>query len=124
MPTVGSKKDEYSDFGKSIQPTIKGLLGKFESELAQINNFWERATKANLLLTRLLAGAKATTARQVTEAYLDLWAWAGNSNNRNKEIEHLDLLLFSLELVSGATAKNMAKEIGQIKEKLETAMGS
>ncbi len=122
LPTVGTKKDEFAEFVKTSLPAIKAQVDKYEEGKALINNFWDRATLPNLVLTRFLLGIKGTDVKKVTKAYKDLWAWGGNNNNRAKEIEHLELIEFSLGLISNETADNLAKEVAQIKDALQKEM--
>jgi hypothetical protein len=124
LHTAGTKKDDYAEFAKKVQPLIKEHLEKYEAELWQINNFWDRAAYPNLVLTRFLLGIKGTDVKKVIKAYKELWEWAGNDFNRTKEIEHLELIEISLGLVSNASAKALAAGISAIKDKLMKDLGN
>ena len=118
LTTAGTKKDEYAAFVQTVQPLIKEFLEKYEAGKAQINNFWDRATHANLMLTRFLLGIRGNDVKKVAKAYQELWDWAGNDNNRTREIEHLDLIELSLGLLSNASAKDLAAGIHSMKNEL------
>jgi hypothetical protein len=118
LTSAGTKKDEYAPFVKEVQPKIKEFLEKYEAEKAQIDNFWDRATYPNLLLTRYLLGIRGNEVKKVAKAYHELWDWAGNDNNRTREIEHLDLIELSLGLLSHASAKELAAGIQAMKNEL------
>jgi hypothetical protein len=124
LPTAGTKNDEYAEFVKKVQSIIKEHLEKYEAELGQINNFWDRAAYPNLVLTRFLLGIKGTDVKKVTKAYKDLWEWAGNDFRRTKEIEHLGLIEFSLGLVSNASANALAAGISAMKDELMKDLGN
>jgi CHAT domain-containing protein len=122
LANEGIKNDEFAEFVKNAMPHIKEQMEIIESEKAHLNNFWDRAIYPNLLLTKFLLGIKGNTIKKVTKAYLDLWEWAGNSNDKLKEIEHFALIELSLSLFSNAKATELAAGITQIKEDLQKAI--
>ena len=98
-------------------------MEKYETEKALINNFWDRATFPNLMLTRYLLGIRGNDIKKVTNAYQDLWNWAGNSNDRMKEIEHLELIELALGLISNERSRALEVGISTLKKELLDEIG-
>ncbi len=120
LHTPGTDKQEMNDFQKKAQVLLTDYLDKYEAERMEINNFWEKATYPNLLLSKYLMGLKGAEVKKVAKAYRELWDWAGTDARRNTEIAHLKLIELALGLGGSEAAKKLREGITTLIEELSS----
>lgn len=92
---------------KAIQKIYDGLK---ESE-SKVDDFWEMAHFANIILTQYLLGISKAKKEDITVEYLKLWNLAGNKGQKIGELEHFEIICTAL-----TKAKNQEKLIEDLKE--------
>jgi hypothetical protein len=113
----------HSDFIKEAHKLVSKGLTAFEEAKAGYTDFWDRAIGPNLYLSGLLTNMKTAPVKKVQQQYEELWKWAGNSNNRNSEIEHLRLIEYALTFSGSEAGKAKLAEITTLREELEKKLG-
>ena len=77
---------------------------------------------ANVRFSLLLLGHKETKLEDVKAAYKRAWDKAGNKEQKNAEIEQLDLIEAALGLAQKDKSKKLLETISELKEYLQGLM--
>ncbi len=119
---IGNLNNEKKINNKSQEDDIKKILMNLngvDKSSEQLKKEWDLVKDSNLLLTQMIMGHNAVSSSIVLESYAKFWKHSKDKGHKAAEIEHLDVLLYALNIFPASKNKNLKDQINIIRSELE-----
>lgn len=119
---IDSLASEISGEDKTLSPEMEAILDELREEIyaseESKKEFWDLIKESNLLLTEMILKHNKVTSNRVLESYFRHWNLGGHRGHKSAEIEHLDILLLTLNIIPASKNKALKKNLTHLKNEL------
>jgi hypothetical protein len=128
-PVIGEHRLKVYDL-PTLEEIAESLdrLESFYSKRPVEDQYWDRVVIPNIRLCAWILSStdktlkKRPDARRVKDSYLKVWKLAGSRNEKQIEVQHLDLLIEAVTIL--APGNSLLPGLKEVREKLNAAVGS